>query len=88
VKLSTLEPYYIFIAPPSFDELEKRLRGRATESEEAIQIRLQNAANEMQYGETPGNFDRIFINNNLQECFESMVQQFEEWYPSIRNQSE
>ena len=30
-----------------------------------------------------GNFDRIFVNANLQECFEEMVKQFKEWYPSL-----
>lgn len=37
----------IFIKPPTFEELEKRLRGRHTESEEAIQKRLKAAHNEM-----------------------------------------
>lgn len=37
----------IFIKPPTFEELEKRLRGRHTESEEAIQKRLKAARNEM-----------------------------------------
>ena len=40
---------YIFIAPPSYDELEKRLRGRDTETEEAIQKRLSNAKNELNH---------------------------------------
>ena len=38
----------IFIAPPSLEELEKRLRGRATESEENIQKRLKVAKIEME----------------------------------------
>jgi guanylate kinase len=37
----------IFIEPPSLDILEKRLRGRATESEEVIQRRLKNAQAEI-----------------------------------------
>jgi guanylate kinase len=37
----------IFILPPSLDELEKRLRGRGTESEEAIQKRLNTVKSEM-----------------------------------------
>lgn len=37
----------IFIKPPTFEDLEKRLRGRHTESEEAIQKRLKAARNEM-----------------------------------------
>lgn len=38
---------YVFIAPPSMAELERRLRGRGTESEERIQLRLQNARQEL-----------------------------------------
>jgi guanylate kinase len=37
----------IYIMPPSLDELERRLRGRKTESEEAIQNRLARAREEM-----------------------------------------
>jgi len=50
VKKSSLNPIYIFIAPPSMEELEKRLRGRGTETEEAMKTRLGNAAKELQYG--------------------------------------
>jgi guanylate kinase len=83
VKESSLNPLYIFIAPPSREELEKRLRGRATESEEAIATRLANAAAELDYGQTTGNFDRVFVNADLKECFEDMVQQFHKWYPHL-----
>lgn len=83
VKESHLNPYYIFIAPPSKEELEKRLRGRNTEQEEAIQTRLANAAAELEYGQTSGNFDRVFVNADLKECFEHMVQQFRLWYPHL-----
>ena len=37
----------IFIKPPTFEELEHRLRGRHTESEEAIQKRLKSAKEEL-----------------------------------------
>ena len=37
----------IFIKPPTFEELENRLRGRHTETEEAIQKRLQSAKEEL-----------------------------------------
>ncbi len=37
----------IFIKPPTFDELEKRLRGRHTEDETKIQKRLQSAKEEL-----------------------------------------
>jgi guanylate kinase len=37
----------IFLAPPSLEELERRLRGRGTESETAIRRRLDLAAREI-----------------------------------------
>ena len=50
VKQSKLEPIYLFIAPPSKEALEKRLRGRGTETEEQLQTRLGNAGKELEYG--------------------------------------
>lgn len=38
----------IFIVPPSMEELEERIRGRGTESEEVLRSRLQKAAKEME----------------------------------------
>ena len=83
VKKSSLKPRYLFIAPPSMEELEKRLRGRGTETEEAIQKRLGNAAKELEYGQQPGNFDRIFVNADLNETFEEMAGAFRDWYPFL-----
>ena len=42
-----LDAVSIFIMPPSQEELEERLRGRNTESEEAVQKRLNAAKEEM-----------------------------------------
>jgi len=83
VKKSTLKPIYIFIAPPSQEELEKRLRGRGTETEEAIKTRLGNAAKELEYGRTAGNFDRVFVNANLKSTFEELASAFKEWFPHL-----
>lgn len=43
------ESVSVFILPPSFEELENRLRGRGTETEEKIQMRLGAARREMEY---------------------------------------
>ena len=52
----------IFIAPPSFEELERRLRNRATENEKSIQLRLSNAKNELtQWTE----YEYLIINKNV-----------------------
>jgi len=86
VKKSGLEPIYLFIAPPSMSELEKRLRGRGTETEEQMQVRLGNAAKELEYGQAEGNFDRVFVNSDLSECFKEMVAAFKEWYPHLKEE--
>lgn len=39
---------YVFAAPPTFDELEARLRGRGTETEESLNRRLTNAKGELE----------------------------------------
>lgn len=83
VKESSLSPRYLFIAPPSMEELEKRLRGRGTETEEKIQLRLKNAAKELAYGQEAGNFDRIFVNADLNATFEDLAAAFREWYPNL-----
>lgn len=83
VKKSTLDAIYVFVAPPSMEELEKRLRGRGTESEEAVLKRLENAKEELDYGMGEGNFDRVFTNDNLDKTFKALVEQFKQWYPQL-----
>ena len=83
VKKSTLDAIYIFIAPPSMEILEKRLRGRGTETEEAVVKRLANAQEEVDYGMGEGNFDRVLTNDDLDKTFEALVAQFQEWYPQL-----
>jgi len=82
VKKSTLDAYYLFIAPPSMAELEKRLRGRGTESEEAMLKRLANAQGELDYG-TEDNFDCVLVNEDLEGTFESMVGVMRGWFPAL-----
>lgn len=53
----------VFVQPPSYDELEKRLRGRSTESEEKINQRMEKANKELSFAEK---FDMILINDDLE----------------------
>ena len=62
IKATGFPARYVFIAPPSEEELERRLRGRATDSEESIQKRLAQAQKELTYARTPGVHDRIIVN--------------------------
>lgn len=50
VKQTDLNPFYIFIKPPSIDELKKRLEKRKTENKESLQMRLDTAVKEIEYG--------------------------------------
>ncbi|KAF4759462.1 guanylate kinase, partial [Perkinsus olseni] len=63
-------PAYVFISPPSMQVLEKRLRDRNTETEAAIQKRLQTARKEMTYRDLPGFWDLVLINDNLDCCYD------------------
>ena len=55
----------IFILPPSFEELEARLRGRHTETEEAIQKRLESTKLEM---ENSKKFDYQVVNDSIENA--------------------
>jgi len=74
VKKSTLKARFIFIAPPKWEELEKRLRGRGTETEETIQKRLKTAQKEMDYMKKENFFDIIIINDNLENAYTELKQ--------------
>jgi len=62
-----LEATFIFIAPPSLSELERRLTGRQTETAETILLRLQNARQELQAADL---YDYCLINDDLQQAQE------------------
>lgn len=49
--------------------LEKRLRGRQTDKEEAIQQRLKQAEVEIEFAKTPGVFDQIIVNDDLEKAW-------------------
>jgi guanylate kinase len=55
----------ILILPPSPEELERRLRGRGTDSEEVIQVRLRNARSELEAAEA-GRFSYRIVNDDFQ----------------------
>jgi guanylate kinase len=59
------EAVMIFIAPPSLSELERRLRGRGTDSEEKIQKRLARAREEIG---SMREFDYVVVNDDLQRA--------------------
>ena len=59
------EAVLIFIAPPSMEELERRLRGRATDTESAIEGRLIRARQEYQEADF---YDYLIINDDVERA--------------------
>lgn len=53
----------VFVMPPSIEELETRLKGRGTDSDEEIAKRLAKAQEEMSYARL---FDHIILNDDLE----------------------
>ncbi len=64
----------IFIMPPSVEELERRLRFRSTDSDEAILTRISKAKYEMQFA---NKFDKIIINDELQTAIDETISSLE-----------
>ena len=52
----------VFIAPPSFEELAARLRGRGTEDEEKVRKRLETAKEELK---SQDKFDYVVVNDEI-----------------------
>lgn len=66
-------PRFLFLAPPSLDILEQRLRGRGTDNEDAVQKRLAQARKEVEWaesGEAP--HDKIVVNDDLDRAYEEV----------------
>ncbi len=61
------ESVLIFVLPPSMEELESRLRKRATDNEDIVKKRLQNAREEVKYYKY---YDYIVVNNCVEQAVE------------------
>lgn len=62
-------PVSVFVAPPSMAELERRLRGRGTEDDDTIALRLRNATTEMK---AASRYDYLIVNDVLDEAVASL----------------
>jgi len=68
--LSDLKAVYVFVLTPTFSELEKRLRGRASDSEEEIQRRLKRAKEEIARFDQ---YDYLLINDDFDQALSDLV---------------
>ena len=71
VKRTWPEAVLIFIAPPSFEELERRLRSRGDTGEEQIRLRLDRALWELEQSKK---YDHVVVNQQVETCAENILQ--------------
>lgn len=70
VKRTMPEAHLVFIAPPSWEELVRRLTGRGTESEDVIARRLDTARQELA---AQSEFDEVVVNVSVQQAAEALI---------------
>lgn len=63
------ESIFVFVVPPSMEELENRLKGRDTEKEDVIKLRVDTAKKEIQL---INKYDYVIVNDNLDEAVASL----------------
>ncbi len=70
VRKNTDDCFSVFIAPPSFEALRDRLKGRGTESDEVIEKRLSEAGSELA---RIGEYDYVVVNDVLSEAVSELA---------------
>jgi len=72
VKKTDLNARFLFIEPPSLEELEHRMRVRGTETDESMKLRLETAKKELEYASKEGSHDKIIVNDDLDKTYEEL----------------
>ncbi|EGD78671.1 guanylate kinase [Salpingoeca rosetta] len=70
--LPEFSPLFIFVQPPSLEALENRLRARNSETEETLAKRMAEAKAALEYGCTPGKFDVVVVNDDLDRAYDTL----------------
>ncbi|KAG8220848.1 P-loop containing nucleoside triphosphate hydrolase protein [Butyriboletus roseoflavus] len=74
VKETDLNPVCVFISPPDMSTLRRRLRGRGTDGEDAIQRRLTTALAEIEFARQSDACDCVIVNDDLDRAYASFQQ--------------
>ncbi len=83
IKAKYPDSILIFITPPTIEELIRRLRGRGTETEDAIRKRLEKAAMEAEGIEA---YDYILVNDDLEKTTKHLNYLIQDQHMRVRNQ--
>ena len=63
-----INPLYVFIQPPNISDLENRLRGRKSETEDSLNKRLAAAKSDLDYVSSSNIFDTVIINDEVDKA--------------------
>lgn len=69
IKENFSDAIFIFLQPPNLEELRRRIVGRQTETEEVIDLRMDNAKKEVEYLDE---YDYAVVNNEVQEAVKNI----------------
>jgi guanylate kinase len=83
IKTTDLNANFLFIAPPSLELLEERLRGRGTETEDQLRVRLAGAHREMSYLQRQGFFDAVVVNDDFDAAYRDLLTALKQFYPQF-----
>jgi len=83
IKGTDLDALYIFIAPPSIDELRNRLLKRGTETEDSIEKRMSTASSAIQFSESSGSYDVIIVNEDIDTAYSELKKFLLQQYPTF-----
>jgi guanylate kinase len=62
---------FIFLVPPSWEELKRRLKSRGTEDEKELELRLKNAKKELKFKKY---YDFVIVNDKIEETLKKIVE--------------
>jgi len=71
IKRAFPEAVTIFLLPPDYEELRRRLSGRGTDSSEQIKLRLENARKEMDFKDK---YDQCIVNDEVERASGELVE--------------
>jgi guanylate kinase len=64
----------VLIVPPSLEVLEERLRGRGTDSDETIALRLKNAVDELAFAKEKGKYEHVVVNDDFDAAVKELAE--------------
>jgi len=83
LKKTDMNANYVFIKTPSLEVLRERLGARGTETEESLERRLAAARTDIAFGEEPGNFDVVVVNDKIDSAYGEVKAYIVEQYSNV-----